>query len=291
MICLITVCKSSCGKVFTRVCQEFCPKEGVCVSGMCAWGTCMAGDVHGKGACVAGGSAWQGGHVWQGCAWGACMVGGHAWQGSVHGGEGGACTAGETATAADGTHPTGMHSCSTNYVSFWWQIPFDSVCNPCLHTQDLEWNFTPHGFSSTLLLQQLQPLFREPLLNDAHSLLTLSTAFCWQVYIHNSWNFVLTWTNINAKKLTDCSSNTRALVETKLVLDRFLCKACFIFNSRLKWLSPFDTIYRSCLSNCKSLGVDRGGMAKRRSNFHRKWRRCYSKLSGEKGYYRLKILF
>ena len=31
------------------------------------------------------------------------MVGGHAWQG--------ACMAGEVATAADGTHPTGMHSC------------------------------------------------------------------------------------------------------------------------------------------------------------------------------------
>ena len=42
---------------------------------------------------------------------------GHAWQGSVHGG-GGACAAGETATVVDGTHPTGKHSCSTNYVSF-----------------------------------------------------------------------------------------------------------------------------------------------------------------------------
>ena len=28
------------------------------------------------------------------------------------GGGGGVCVAGETATAADGTHPTGMHSCS-----------------------------------------------------------------------------------------------------------------------------------------------------------------------------------
>ena len=28
---------------------------------------------------------------------------GHAWEGG--------CVAGETATAADGTHPTGMHSC------------------------------------------------------------------------------------------------------------------------------------------------------------------------------------
>ena len=34
---------------------------------------------------------------------GACMAGG------VCGG--GACMTGETATAADGTHPTGMHSC------------------------------------------------------------------------------------------------------------------------------------------------------------------------------------
>ena len=34
------------------------------------------------------------------------------WQGDVHGrGGGGACVAGETATAADGTHPAGMHSC------------------------------------------------------------------------------------------------------------------------------------------------------------------------------------
>ena len=35
--------------------------------------------------------------------------GGHAWQG-VCGGRG-ACVAGDTATAADGTHPTGMQSC------------------------------------------------------------------------------------------------------------------------------------------------------------------------------------
>ena len=39
---------------------------------------------------------------------GACMVGGHAWQGACMAGEG--CVAGDTATAADGTHPTGMHA-------------------------------------------------------------------------------------------------------------------------------------------------------------------------------------
>ena len=57
------------------------------------------------------GHVWQGGmhgreHAWQG----ACMAGGMqgAWQeGCVVG----ACMTGEMATAADGTHPTGMHSC------------------------------------------------------------------------------------------------------------------------------------------------------------------------------------
>ena len=40
---------------------------------------------------------------------GACMAGGMCGRGDVRGGEG-ACMAGEMATAADGTHPTGMHS-------------------------------------------------------------------------------------------------------------------------------------------------------------------------------------
>ena len=55
---------------------------------------CVAGDMHGKGVCIAGGHAWQGG-----------MHGG-----GMHGGRG-ACVAGETATTADGMHPSGMHSC------------------------------------------------------------------------------------------------------------------------------------------------------------------------------------
>ena len=74
-----------------------------------AWqGACMVGGVHGSG--------W---HAWQG----ACMAGGHVWQGGMRGRRGVhgrgvgvaggyACMAGEMATAADGTHPTGMHSCS-----------------------------------------------------------------------------------------------------------------------------------------------------------------------------------
>ena len=74
-------------------------QEGVYGRGGHAWqGACMAGGVHGRG------HAWQGGLEW----WGTCMVGG-AW---IAGGvwwE--ACMAGETATAAGGTHHTGMHSC------------------------------------------------------------------------------------------------------------------------------------------------------------------------------------
>ena len=56
------------------------------------------------------------GHAWQR---GACVAkGGMCGEGSMRGegamcgeGGGGACVAEETATAADGTHPTGMHSC------------------------------------------------------------------------------------------------------------------------------------------------------------------------------------
>ena len=86
---------------------------GVCmVRGMlgrrCAWWghAWWGGGMHGSrvcvvvGACVAGGMHGRG-HMWQG----ACM----AW-GYVVGG-GWACVAGEMATAADGTHPTGMQLC------------------------------------------------------------------------------------------------------------------------------------------------------------------------------------
>ena len=64
------------------------------------------GGVHGReGVCMA-----EEGVV------GACIVGGPVWQGACMVGEGvcmarGAYMAGKTATAADGTHSTGMHSC------------------------------------------------------------------------------------------------------------------------------------------------------------------------------------
>ena len=73
---------------------DTCITGGMCGSGHTWSGACVAGGVHGRGL------AWQ---------W-SYMVGRHAWQAE-------ACVEGETATAAGGTHPTGMHSCLRNYFS------------------------------------------------------------------------------------------------------------------------------------------------------------------------------
>ena len=99
------------------------------------------------GMCGKGGHAWQGGmygwrHAWQGVACvvkEACMARGvhdrgHVWWGcvargvcgrgnSIHGKVGmhvggGVCMTGEMATAVDGIHPTGMHSCFQNMFGF-----------------------------------------------------------------------------------------------------------------------------------------------------------------------------
>ena len=106
-----------------------------------AWqrGACVVkGGMHGKGACVAGGMHGEGGM----CGKGACMVGGmhgggmhgrghawwgHSWQGDMHG-RGGACVAGEMATAAGGMHPTGIRSCSkciSITILMWLSINID----------------------------------------------------------------------------------------------------------------------------------------------------------------------
>ena len=70
---MFTIRKQSCGKVtFSEA--------------------CVKNSVH-------GGHVWKGRHAWQGWC---------AWQGAMRGGGHG--VTGDTATAADGTHPTGMHS-------------------------------------------------------------------------------------------------------------------------------------------------------------------------------------
>ena len=43
-------------------------------------------------------------------------------EGGMHGKRGGACLVGEAATAAGGTHPTGMHSCIELNSSNWTRI-------------------------------------------------------------------------------------------------------------------------------------------------------------------------
>ena len=49
------------------------------------------------------------------CGRGTYMAGG-AWQGSMYGR--GACVAGEMSTAAESTHPNGMHFCLTKFKPF-----------------------------------------------------------------------------------------------------------------------------------------------------------------------------
>ena len=64
----------------------------------------MAGGMYGKGVCVAGRACVAGGMHGRGYAW-------QGGQGAYMGG--GACAAGEMATEAGSTHPTGMHPCTT----------------------------------------------------------------------------------------------------------------------------------------------------------------------------------
>ena len=110
------------GSVFTRVCQSFCSQgEGLCYPSMhCRWYPSMPCS---RGcaipACLAAG--W-GGLLRGGLLQGGCLL---WWSGrSARGGLllGGPASGGcgdptppsrkQTATVADGTHPTGMHSCS-----------------------------------------------------------------------------------------------------------------------------------------------------------------------------------
>ena len=86
------------------------------------------------GVCVVGGYAWWGVCMARrGCAWqGACMAGGMhggvcVWQGAGTHGQGD--MHGRGATAAGGTHPTGMHSCLVISVClrFWSGITFEPL--------------------------------------------------------------------------------------------------------------------------------------------------------------------
>ena len=81
---------------------------------------CLVEGMHGRGAYVVGGMHGRGGGGMCGrvCVvkGGAYVAGRSAWWGDV------TCVAGETVTAADGTHPTGMHSCLLKKI--WGTNPF-----------------------------------------------------------------------------------------------------------------------------------------------------------------------
>ena len=83
--------------------------RGACVAG----GVHGRGQLWRGGVCDQGVCVWPGGmHGW-GCALrGACMVG-TCMTGDMRGR--GVCVAGETATATGGKHPTGMHSCCGSF--------------------------------------------------------------------------------------------------------------------------------------------------------------------------------
>ena len=85
--------RPQCGKVMFSQASVILSIGQACVAG---------GGMHGRGTCVAWGGM---------CGMGVCGLEGHVWQR-------GACMAGETATAVDGTHPTGMHSCLLVYLLF-----------------------------------------------------------------------------------------------------------------------------------------------------------------------------
>ena len=126
---LVTARKRSLGQgnIFTPVCHSVHKGGGVSQHALQvvsqhalqqggAWSRGSA-----PGGCLVWGSAPKGGGAWSGgvCSQGECLV----WGGLLH--EGGTWSGGgwwclvetpRTATAAGGTHPTGMHSCNT-YIS------------------------------------------------------------------------------------------------------------------------------------------------------------------------------
>ena len=112
--------------------QEVCMAGGhVWWGGMCGeGGAYMAGGMHGM--CGRGGMHGRGDICGRGCVWW-----GHAWQGDMHGSGGmrgreWACMARETTTAADGTHPTGMHSRFFFLISVIHMSIFGATDNPVL---------------------------------------------------------------------------------------------------------------------------------------------------------------
>ena len=77
--------------MFSQASVILSPGDGVCMT---------RGGMHGRGCALQGCLCGRVAYVAEGCAW---WGGGHVYQG--------VCMAGQTATAVDSTHPTGMHFC------------------------------------------------------------------------------------------------------------------------------------------------------------------------------------
>ena len=75
--------------------------------------SCVVGDMHGSRHDRGHGSGCSRGH-----GRGTCMAWGCACLRGMRGKVGCVCVAGETAIAADGTHPTRMHSCCALFLLF-----------------------------------------------------------------------------------------------------------------------------------------------------------------------------
>ena len=132
----------------------------VCMAGGCmtggmrdrghAW-VCMPGGVngrgmHGRGCMREGMHGREGAYMTErGCMAGACMgEEGHVWQGVYGRGNawqcGRECVAAETATAADGTYPTGMHSC---WIYFQESLSRGKNILICIFTSDVDKRHLP----------------------------------------------------------------------------------------------------------------------------------------------------
>ena len=120
---------------------------------------------------MAGGHAWRGGgHAW----WAACMTG--AWQGEAcmaggMCGGGGACMAGETVTAADGTHSTGMHSCNTEML--FWNV-FTKLAKCWVYTTFVKW----YSHRSIWIVISMNPCWRKSTISNVYSPNTRTNWWC-----------------------------------------------------------------------------------------------------------------
>ena len=113
-------------------------------------------------------------------------------------------------------------------------------------------------------------------LNDVHSLLTSSTAL---LLTGDSSIFNI----FSEKNKNSPSVHCFSPSPTEHRYIKFISSYELLRSKNNRDIISYFT-FRYCLSNCKSLGVDRNRMAVRRNIIHRQRRRGCGTLSGENGY-------